>query len=268
MTAHDVLHHTGDGTPVWVRGTGPTVIFVHGVLMDHRMWTPQIEAMCGHYRTCCYDMLGHGTAPDPDGSRSLGDFVTQLHHVVQQFSDAGRPVLCGFSMGGLIAQAYAARHHEHLAGLILLNTVHDRSPEEAQTVRDRFEGNVTRGVENAVESGTQRWFTAEDRKRHASAIASIQQWMRDGDFAAKRKAHRVFVSSDGEVTGTLGALSCPALIMTGGRDAGSTPKMAQKMARAIPNAELHILEDQHHMMPTLAAPRVNRIMLEFLARHT
>ncbi|NNF77696.1 MAG: alpha/beta hydrolase, partial [Rhizobiales bacterium] len=55
-------------------------------------------------------------------------------------------------------------------------------------------------------------------------------------------------------------------VMTGGRDAGSTPAMARKMAEAIPDAELHILEDQHHMMPTLAADRVNEIILRFLKR--
>ncbi|MEM1200369.1 MAG: alpha/beta fold hydrolase [Pseudomonadota bacterium] len=268
MTTKDALQITSDGTPVRVRGTGPTVIFIHGVLMDHRMWAPQVDGLCAQYRTCRFDMLGHGQAPDPDGERTLGDFVTQAHHVVRQFSEADRPVLCGFSMGGLIAQAYAAHHHERLAGLILLNTVHDRSPEEAQTVRARFEGNVTRGVENAVESGMKRWFTPADHEKHARAIASVQQWMRDGDFTAKRKAHRVFVTSDGEVTGKLGALSCPALIMTGGRDGGSTPAMAEKMAGAIPNAELHVLDDQHHMMPTLAADRVNRIIAAFLGRHT
>ncbi len=268
MTAKVAFQVADDGTPIWLRGAGPTVIFIHGVLMDHRMWAPQVDVLCEQYRTCCFDMLGHGQAPHPDGERSLGDFVRQAHHVVEHVCGAGRPVLCGFSMGGLIAQAYAVRHHERLAGLILLNTVHDRSPEEAETVRARFEGNMTRGVENAVESGTRRWFTPADHEEHASMIASVQQWMRDGDFVAKRKAHRVFVSSDGEVTGKLGALSCPALIMTGGRDGGSTPAMAQKMASAIPNAELHILEDQHHMMPTFAAGRVNGVIEAFLARHT
>ncbi len=259
-------HTTPGGTPVWVTGSGRTVIFVHGVLVDHRMWGPQVDALSSRYRTCCLDMLGHGNAPDPAGERTLDDFVAQVHDVVEHYSDCGPPVLCGFSMGGLIAQAYAARYHQHLAGIILLNTVHDRSAEESERVMARFEGNLTRGVENAVESGTRRWFTEADHLERPDVVSDVQAWMRDGDFTAKRKAHRVFVSSDGEVTGKLGALTCPALVMTGERDAGSTPAMARKMADAIPDAELHILEDQHHMMPTLAADRVNEIMLRFLER--
>ena len=259
---------TENGTPVWVSGAGPTLILLHGVLVDHRMWARQVEALSAHFRVCCYDMLGHGEAPDPPGDRALGDFVEQAHEVVRHLSGAGPPVFGGFSMGGLIAQALAVKHHADLAGLILMNTVHDRSPEESERVRARFEGNVTRGVENAVESGTRRWFTARDYEVHADAIRQTQDLMRDGDFAAKRKAHGVFVSSDAEVTGRLGVVSCPALVMTGERDNGSTPEMAHKMVDAIPDAEVHILSGQHHMMPVLDAGRVNALIVDFVSKCT
>jgi len=230
------------------------------------MWAWQVEALSERFRVCCYDMLGHGDAPDPPGDRVLDDFADQAYEVVRRFSDQGPPVFAGFSMGGLIAQALAVRHHSELAGLILMNTVHDRSPEEAATVRARFEGNVARGVENAVASGMRRWFTAEDHKAHAPAIQLTADLMRAGDFAAKRKAHGVFVSSDAEVTGKLGVITCPALVMTGENDTGSTPQMARKMAGAIPGAELHILSGQHHMMPLLDADRVNALIASFVSR--
>ena len=69
-----------------------------------------------------------------------------------------------------------------------------------------------------------------------------------------------------EVTGKLGVVSCPTLVMTGEEDTGSTPDMARKMAAAIPRPELHILDGQHHMMPVLDADRVNAIIVEFISR--
>ena len=265
MTAQHDMFRTDDGTPVWMSGAGPTVVLIHGVLVDHRMWARQVDALSAHYRVCCFDMLGHGEAPDPPGERVLDDFVRQTHDVVRQVSEEGPPVLGGFSMGGLIAQAYAVTHHAGLSGLILMSTVHDRTPEEAARVRARFDGNVSRGVENAIASGTRRWFKPQDHEMHAAAIRDIQDLMRDGDFAAKRKAHRVFVTSDPQVTGKLGAISCPTLVMTGEDDTGSTPRMARKMADAIPGAELRILDGQHHMMPVLDADRVSTELLEFLS---
>ena len=85
-----------------------------------------------------------------------------------------------------------------------------------------------------------------------------------GDFSAKVKAHRVFSSSDDQVAGKLEHVSCPALIMTGDGDAGSTPAMAFQMFDEIPNAELHVFNQQRHMMPVLDALRINEVKRRFL----
>lgn len=255
---------TDSGTPIWISGKGPTLVLVHGVMVDHRMWAPQVRALSSNYRVCCIDMLGHGDAPDPLGARTLGDFVVQLDEVIDKLTDKGLPVLGGFSMGGLVAQAYAIKHSEKLSGLILMNCVHNRTPDQTKTVIARYEDNLKYGAENAVMSGATRWFTPDEQKTHASEIEDALNWIRDGDFAAKCKAHRVFATSDKEVNGKLSAVSCPALVMTGDRDKGSTPEMAIDMAGQISDSVLRVLDGQHHMMTILDSDRVNREILTFL----
>ncbi len=259
-------HTTPNGTPVWTSGRGPTVVLAHGVLMDHRMWASQVEALSEHYRVCCFDMWGHGQAPDPPGRRTLEDFVTQVHDVVTTVRGDGQPVLGGFSMGGLIAQAYAIGHHTELCGLMLLNTVYDRTPQQAARVRHRYEKNCAIGAENAVESARERWFRAADRAERPAIVEEILGWILDGDFTAKCKAHRVFASTGPEIAGRLDAISCPALIMTGEDDDSSTPEMARRMAAEIPDSTTDIVPGQHHMMPVLDARRANAAILEFLGR--
>ena len=83
-------------------------------------------------------------------------------------------------------------------------------------------------------------------------------------FAAKCKAHCVFVTSDKQVSGKLSAVSCPALVMTGERDAGSTPEMAMDIARQISDSDLRVMDGQHHMMTMLDSDRVNREIMIFL----
>ena len=252
------------GTPVHVYGEGQPIILIHGVMVDKRMWLRQIESLKPYHRLLCIDMLGHGDAPDPPGERTLDDFVDQVQDVVDCFSDDGPPILAGFSMGGLVAAAFAIEHHAMLAGLVLLNTVYDRSEDESERVKARYGDNLKLGVDNAIRSGLDRWFTDEDRVHEPAVVADVETWMRHGDFAAKCKAHRVFVSSDGYLTGRLKHIRCPTLVMTGERDSGSTPAMTRKIAAAIANAESHVLKDQHHMMPILAADRVNSIIHRFL----
>ena len=46
-------------------GSGPAVIFSHGLLMDHEMFAPQVTALRGQYRCITWDERGHGlTATD------------------------------------------------------------------------------------------------------------------------------------------------------------------------------------------------------------
>ena len=195
---HEPQFVTSSGTPVWIDGDGPTLVLVHGVLMDHRMWALQVAALAPSYRVCCIDMLGHGRAPNPDGPRSLEDFVQQVDEVIDELECDTRPALGGFSMGGLITQAYAVKHHQKLDGAIILNAVYDRTPEQSTIVRGRFTAMEEKGVEAAVQSANERWFTDEDRLTRPETVDEIINWMREGEFAPKLKAHRVFGTSDGE----------------------------------------------------------------------
>ncbi len=267
---NDRHEHTSGGTPVWIQGNSGvaragTLICVHGVLMDHRMWAAQVAALGCSWRMLSYDMLGHGGAPNLDGPRQLSDFTAQLHEVVTTFARDEKPVLAGFSMGGLVAQAYAIGHHASLRGLVLLNTVYRRSAAESQVVRARYRSMAAAGVGAALVSARTRWFTAADRAEHAHHMADILRWIEEGEFAPKLKAHRVFATSDVQCAGKLGVISCPALVMTGQDDAGSTPRMAATMAACIDGARLEVLSGQRHMMTVLDAARVNRILTDFLS---
>jgi pimeloyl-ACP methyl ester carboxylesterase len=257
---------TKNGTPIWITGEGPPLILVHGVLMDHRMWAGQVAMLSDNYRVICLDMLGHGDAPNPLGERTLADFTGQIEEVIAECCADTRPVLGGFSMGGLITQAFGAKRHSDLAGLIILNAVYDRTPNEAALVRDRSKMMVAEGVKATVDGARARWFREDEVATHGAMIEEICGWMEDGDFSAKCKAHWVFATSDDQVAGSLGNISCPTLIMTGDGDAGSTPQMSEAMAHAIPNSELHILDRQQHMMPVLDATRVTGLMRGFLDR--
>ena len=46
-------------------GAGPAVILIHGGMLDHRMWDPQLEALSG-FRIIRYDVAAHGRSPKPE----------------------------------------------------------------------------------------------------------------------------------------------------------------------------------------------------------
>ncbi len=251
------------GTPVWIDGEGPTLVMAHGVLMDHRMWAPLVNLLTDRYRVVRFDMLGHGQASDPPGQRTLDDFLGQVDEIITAHSP-DPPVLIGFSMGGLIAQAYAVRSAFKLRGLVLMNAVYDRSETEQQTVRTRRRLMHDEGAEGAIGSARERWFSLEERDARSNETEGILEWIREGDFAPKMKAYEVFATGDRETLGRLGDVNVPALVMTGADDSGSTPRMTRAMAQALPAATCYIAPGQRHMMPVMDAPGIARVLQEFL----
>jgi pimeloyl-ACP methyl ester carboxylesterase len=260
------MQRTSNGTPVWIDGSGPPVVLIHGVMMDHRMWEPQVRALRDAYTVIRYDMLGHGQAPDAQGDRTLDEFVAQAREVIAECCPSQRPVLGGFSMGGLVTQTVAASHWTELKAVLLLNTVFERSEAQSDAVAYRLGLMEQGGVESVVEPAMQRWFNEQEKKHRSAEIDEIIGWMRDDDFAPKIKAYRVFVNSDSPSAQALRKVQCPALVMTGDGDVGSTAQMSRRMAEELPHAELHIQDNQQHMMPFLDADRVNPILREFLDR--
>ena len=104
------------------RGEGPPIVFVHASILDHSMWDEQAAALADDYETLVYDLRGHGrTGGSAVPAYSMDLFAEDLDALLAALA-VERPVLCGLSMGGLVAQTYAAKYPDRVAGLILADT--------------------------------------------------------------------------------------------------------------------------------------------------
>lgn len=104
------------------RGTGPPIVFVHGMIMTAEMWEPQMAALEDAFTTIAYDVRGHGrTGGSEVDPYSVDRFASDLEALLDAL-DVDRAVVCGLSMGGAIAQSFAAAHPDRMAGLVLADT--------------------------------------------------------------------------------------------------------------------------------------------------
>lgn len=104
------------------RGDGPPVVFVHGAILNHTQWVSQVNTLSEEYTTIVYDVRGHGrTGGSAKDSYSINCFVDDLDALITAL-DLDCPVLCGLSMGGCIAQAYAAAYPDRVSGLVFADT--------------------------------------------------------------------------------------------------------------------------------------------------
>ena len=104
------------------RGDGPTIVFIHGMAMSADQWKPQMAALSDEYTTIAYDVRGHGHTGGSDREPYTMELYAADLDVLLTALDIENPVLCGLSMGGCIAQMYAARYPERVAGLVVSDT--------------------------------------------------------------------------------------------------------------------------------------------------
>lgn len=116
----------------WVEaGAGPaTVILDAGAAEPGSLaWAGVLPALLAQARLIAYDRAGVG-ASDPASPLSLDTEVDDLAALVTEVAD-GPCVLVGQSWGGLLAQLAALRHPELVAGLVLVDPVHEEILAEA-----------------------------------------------------------------------------------------------------------------------------------------
>ena len=258
--------HDPRGTAYEVEGAAGTtaapLVLIHGVGLDRTMWRAQSAALAPLGPYLVYDMLGHGGSPNPPGPRDLDDFVAQLEGLLDHL-EIDRCRLIGFSMGGLVARAFAASAPDRVEALVLMSTVTDRNAEERQAVEARCKALAAQGAAATVEAALTRWFTPDFATSKPETIDAVRRRILDNDPDGFLKAYRVFASADRAEDAALARIACPCLVLTGEADANSTPAMTEALAARIPKARALVLPQRRHMMPMEAAEEINAELVDF-----
>ena len=214
-----------------------------------------------------YDMLGHGDSPRPAADVDLADYASQLHELLEHLQLA-KAVIVGFSMGGLVARAFALHYPQQTAALVVLNSVFERSAEQRAGVLARASQAAEYGPDANAEAALSRWFSPEYRAANPAQVEAIRQTLSSNDAEGYLTTYRLFASQDMYGADRLGSIQVPTLIATGELDAGSTPQMALQLAQRIAGGRAVVLAEQRHMMPVESPRLVNRMLLQFLAELT
>jgi pimeloyl-ACP methyl ester carboxylesterase len=106
---------TAGGIAYDVRGAGPTVVLIHGGVLDRRMWDHEAEALAPHFRVVRYDLRGMGKSADIAAPFSSSDDLAAVLDVVS----APRAHLVGLSLGSRVALDFALTHPDRVDRLVL-----------------------------------------------------------------------------------------------------------------------------------------------------
>ncbi|HEX7132398.1 MAG TPA: alpha/beta hydrolase [Iamia sp.] len=100
----------------------PTVVLVHGVLVNSTVWDPIVPGLAAHHRVVRPDLpIGAHALPAEHRDRLDPETVADALAEILDGLGIDRAAVIGSDTGGAISQIFAARHPDRLSGLVLLS---------------------------------------------------------------------------------------------------------------------------------------------------
>jgi len=106
-------------------GGRPTVVLETGLGAESAEWAAVQERLALVARVCRYDRANRGASDPAPTPRTARDMVADLDRVLKAAGEPGPYVLVGHSFGGLLVRLYAHLHRERVAGLVLVDSMHE-----------------------------------------------------------------------------------------------------------------------------------------------
>jgi 3-oxoadipate enol-lactonase len=239
-------------------GDGPVVVLSHGILMDHTMFGRQVSVLAPEFRVITWDERGHGGTAAP-GPFSYWDSAADVLGLLDHLS-VRRAVLGGMSQGGFLSLRAALLAPERVRGLILLGT--QAGLEDPAAAESYVQ------LENVwLEHGP-----APVQELVASIILGPVDWegwfakWAELDRAQLPHAFRCLMDRD-DITGRLGEITCPAVVVHGTSDAAIPLARAQMLRDGLGGqAELVTVDGGSHAVNLSHPDQVNASILSFLGR--
>lgn len=223
-------------------GSGPeTIVFSHGLLMDHEMFEAQRAALEAEFHVIAYDHRGQGQSQDPGSGYDL-DMLARDAAALIEALNAAPCHFAGLSMGGFVGMRLAARRPDLMRSLTLMNT---GAAAEKPLSRLRY-GLLSEmvkfiGVKPFVGIAMKELFGRSARAgRDAEKRAMIECWTGKLKKRPRNIAHSILAVMNRTAVSReeLSKIRCPVLIIAGEEDTAQPPSYSEQLARLIPDARL------------------------------
>jgi pimeloyl-ACP methyl ester carboxylesterase len=223
------------------------LVLLPGLAADATMWQPQLAALAKWNPVVADVHMRH------DSIAAMARALLAEH--------AGPLVLCGASMGGMIAMEAVRQAPQRVKALALLGTNAQPESEEMRALRlsaiALFEqGRVAEVIEPNVA------FAFHPDNAQALAPAYLRFVLAAGAGQLIRQNRAVIARPDARVH--LPQVRCPTLVMCGDTDRLTPPECSREIASLVPGAQLEMVPRCGHMLTMERPDVVNATLAEWL----
>ena len=239
------LHHQLIGAP---EGR-PVLVFINSLGTDFRIWRDVIVQFAGDAAIVAYDKRGHGLSDTGTTPYAMEDHVADLAGLLDHLN-VRNAVICGVSVGAMIAQGLALSRPDLVRALVLCGAVSKAG--EAAVWNGRIDTVNEQGIAGLADATMERWFTAAFRSPDNAAYSGYLNMLLRSPvegYTATCAALR-----DADYTDRVGSIAVPVLCMVGEEDGSTPPSAVKRLADLIPGARFELIADAGHL-PMIEQPQ-------------
>jgi pimeloyl-ACP methyl ester carboxylesterase len=249
-------------------GTGPAILFAHGLFVDHSIFNPQIACLCHQYRCILVDLPGHGESGYQSQGWTLDDLAAGMANFITHLN-LEQVVFVGLSQGGMIGMRLAARFPQLVSKLILVGTsARAEFPERIPVWRETLQALMQESTavrETTFHQIQQRILDPVWLMQHPVEAEHERQIMLSHNLQGIQLAAQAAVLSRQDIRCELQNIVALVLILVGENDLATPPSLAQEMQSLIPNAQLVIIPAAGHHLPLESSRKMTDEIMCFLA---
>jgi 3-oxoadipate enol-lactonase len=234
VTLHYQVIGAGEGAPL--------LVFSNSLGTDFRIWRDVIVRFVGQCAILTYDKRGHGLSDIGEAPYSIEDHVNDLAALLDHLGQK-QAIICGLSVGGLIAQGLAVSRPDLVKALVLCDTAHKIGTDESWN--QRIEAVEKNGIKPIADSILKLWFTGPFRAPSNPEYDGYRNMLirqpvagYTGTCAAVR---------DADFTEASARLDLPVICVVGEEDGSTPPDLVLSLAKLIPNARYEVIKGAGHI---------------------
>lgn len=227
------------------------LVFLPGLAADAVMWRHQMGAMPAHLNPVVTDVHSrYANLPD------MAAALLREH--------SGDLILCGASMGGMLAMEVVHQAPQRIAALALLGTNARPETDAMRSLRETAIGMFEQGqAEDILKANLPLAFHPSRADDSALLQSYLDFILQAGTAQLIRQNRALMTRPDARLH--LGTVCCPTLVLCGDSDQLTPPECSREIVQLIKGAEFTLMPQCGHMLTMERPTEVNAALLAWLA---
>lgn len=250
-----------------VHGEGFPLVMVEEWGCSRWIWFKQLRVFPSRYSCVVFDNRGVGLSDKPDERYSISTFAEDLRELLDSLG-ADRAFILGVSMGGFVAQDFALKYPDRVAGLVLVSTC-SVGRELASKLREIVGGVLNRWSEVSAEEALRKVltfaFNPDYMETHPEEVDQIIFWVLEEAPPKYALIRQLEAIREFNLESKVSGIKAPTLVVAGTNDRVVPLKSSEALAEAVPQSRLVVFEGGSHFLFVEEARLFNRIVMEFLS---